>query len=467
MTKNIMLSIMVQIISLAVGFVLGLIVPMFIDEYQYSYWQMYALYVSYVGVLHFGLVDGIMLRYSQYNYDQLDKARVGSQFKMMLAITTALAVIGNLVSLQFCEGNFKYVMCLASIGIITKNIFTFASYVLQMTNRINNYATVIISQKIVYGITVLALLAFGANKFWMYCLADLLGDVIAFSISILYNRTLYFGKSIGIKEALPEYGINIKSGGMLMLANLSAMFLLGSAKMIVQWRWDELTFGKISFSFSLSSLFLTFVSAISVVLFPSLRRMKEDELPQLYRKIRSSISPLLIVMMIGYFPGCWLLEMLLPKYAVSLEYLGVLLPMIIYTSKVNLLTNNYLKAYRKEKTMLAVNIISITVAVTMFVVSAYVLNSLTAILISIILAIVFNSVLSEIVVMRIIKIRFVTDFIVEGIMTVAFIVITQSFRLWIACGAYAIVLAVYLVYARKHIKPIITSFKNAFRRKNI
>ena len=68
--------------------------------------------------------------------------------------------------------------------------------------------------------------------------------------------------------------------------------------------------------------------------------------------------------------------------------------------------------------------------------------------------------------MRIIKIRFVADFIVEGLMTVAFIVITQTFDLWIACGAYAIVLAIYLVYMRKHIKPIILRFTNAFRRTN-
>jgi hypothetical protein len=117
--------------------------------------------------------------------------------------------------------------------------------------------------------------------------------------------------------------------------------------------------------------------------------------------------------------------------------------------------------------MLIVNFISIAVAVVMFTVSAYVLNNLMSILISIIVAIVFNSVLSEIVVMRIIKVRFVTDFIVEGLVSVAFITVTQIFDLWIACGVYAIVLAIYLVYMRKHIKPIILSFINAFRRKNI
>ena len=56
--KNVVYSILAQIISLAVSFVLTLIVPKFIDEYQYAYWQTYVLYVGYVGILHFGILDG-------------------------------------------------------------------------------------------------------------------------------------------------------------------------------------------------------------------------------------------------------------------------------------------------------------------------------------------------------------------------------------------------------------------------
>ena len=35
-----------------------------------------------------------------------------------------------------------------------------------------------------------------------------------------------------------------------MLANWSAMLIVGGAKMIIQWHWDELVFGKVSFAFS-------------------------------------------------------------------------------------------------------------------------------------------------------------------------------------------------------------------------
>ena len=68
--KNMIISILAQIISLVVSFIMNLILPKYISEFQYAYWQTYLLYVGYVGILHFGLLDGIVLRYSQYEYDE-------------------------------------------------------------------------------------------------------------------------------------------------------------------------------------------------------------------------------------------------------------------------------------------------------------------------------------------------------------------------------------------------------------
>ena len=78
--KNMMLSVMAQVVSVLVGFVLNLVVPKFIDEYDYSYWQTFLLYSQYLGVLHFGLMDGIVLRYAQYDYEELDKKSVRSEY---------------------------------------------------------------------------------------------------------------------------------------------------------------------------------------------------------------------------------------------------------------------------------------------------------------------------------------------------------------------------------------------------
>ena len=456
--KNIILSLGVQVISLMVSFILNLIVPKFIPELQYSYWQAYVLYASYVGILHFGLLDGIVLRYSQYDYDQLDKPRIRSQFKILLAIISCFSVISVLLTFLFIKGNYRYIFLLVALGIITKNIFTYTSYTFQITNRIDKYAVLVISQRVFYGIITVILLAVKVDFFAFFCLSDLGGDIFGCIVGYFYNKDLYLGKSIPFRDAFKEFKENISSGVLLLVANWSSMLLVGSAKMIVQWHWDELTFGKVSFSFSISSLFLTFVTAISVVLFPSLKRMEKDKLPEMYQKIRNAVSPVLFTCMLFFFPGCYVLDRWLPKYHNSLVYLGILLPIIIYTSKVSLLTNNYLKAYRKEGKMFAINTISVVIAFALFGISAYIIDNLTVLLVMIVIVIMLRSVASEIVVMKLIKISMYKDFIIEMLMTIIFIICSKFFSLSLGFVLYFVFLFIYLFYYRDNLKTYLVKF---------
>lgn len=441
--SNVLLSIIAQIISLAISFVTTLIVPKFIDEFQYSYWQVYVLYVGYVGVLHFGLLDGMVLRYSKYDYDELDKKLLRSQFAIMLAFTGFCTLVTSVITAFAVGGEYKIIIIFIAIGIVTKNIVTYSSYLFQITNRIGKYVFLSIGQRLVYGLAIMIFLILGVQDFYWYCAADILCDCVGIVIGLAFNRGLYFGKVVKLNQAAKELKINISSGIILMLSNWSAALLVGSAKMITQWHWDKLIFGKVAFAFSVSNVFLVFVTAISVVLFPSLQRIDREKLPQMYKNIRSILSPVLFFMMLFYFVGVWILEMWLPNYAASLTYLGILLPIIIFSSKVSLLTNNYLKVYRKEKLMLIANIVSIALGMSLFSLCAFVFDNLTALLCCIVFTIMFNSVLSEILVMRTIHIKIVKDFIIEAVMTVGFILCASLLDLWVGFGVYFALFAIY------------------------
>ena len=418
-----------------------------------------------MGVLQFGLLDGIVLRYSQYDYDELDKPRIRSQFQLLLAFTSLLTISGCIVSTFLYDNITKEIVMLVAVGIITKNIFGYTSYSFQITNRITKYAGIVIAQRAAYAVVVVILLICRVNDFYWYCIADLFGDVFGILLGAIFNRGMYFGKGIPIRDCFKECWINVSAGIMLMVANFSSMLLVGGAKMMIQWRWDELVFGQVSFSFSVSNIFLTFVTAISVVLFPSLKRMEESELPDIYVKIRNAISPLLFFAMILYFPGCWILERWLPNYTDSLVYLGILLPIIIFSSKVSLLTNNYLKAYRKEKLMLVINVASVALGMAAFAIGAYVFNNLELVLYFVVAVIMLRSVASEIAVTKIIKKNITLDFIIELIMTVVFIVAVRLLSLWWACLAYGCALIVYAIIYRKSIVALFHTVINMFKRK--
>lgn len=472
LAANVVLSVGAQLVSLITSFVLGFIVPKYIDGLSYSYWQMYVLYVSYVGVLHFGLLDGMVLRYSQYDYDELDKARIRSQFQLLLIFSSIVTILSCAISALVLEGVSLVIVVLVSAGVVTKNIFTYTSYTFQLTNRISRYAFLVIAQRAVYAVVVVILLSCGVGDFYWYCIADLLGDVVGIIIGAVLNRGMYFGKSLPVKECFKEGWSNISAGIFLMIANLSSTLLIGGAKMVIQWRWDELVFGKLAFSFSVTNIFLTFVTAISVVLFPSLKRMQNDELPSLYPRIRLIASVVLFTAMIAYFPMTWVLNRWLPQYAESLPYLGILLPLIVFSSKVGLLTNNYLKAYRKERIMLLINVLSVAVGMGLFALCAYVFSDMELLLYSVVFIVMARSVASEIVVfsflqkalpqdtkgkrMRVLK--FALDFVIEFIMSAAFIVVVKLTSLWLGCLIYFGMLVAYYLINGKGIAAMLKKF---------
>ena len=453
--RNIGLSVIAQIISLAVSFIMNLVLPIFISEYQYALWQTYLLYVGYVGILHFGLLDGIVLRYSQYDYEELDKVRIRSQFKCLLVMTNTFCTIAIICVSLFCQNEMRTVFIMTAIGIITRTIFTYTSYSFQITNRIKYYAEMIIGYRIFYGIGVIAMLLLGFHSFYFFCAVDLGSDVFGVLFSLHNNKGLYFGKSLKIKETLEEAKKNISAGILLMISNWSSFLLTGSARMIIQWHWDKLTFGKVSFAFSITNLFLTFVTAISVVLFPSLKRTNKENLPGLYKKIRAVMNPVLIIILIFYYPGCWILKQWLPEYNNSLLYLGILLPIIIFSSKISLLTNNYLKALRKEKTMLIINLISVGAAICMFTFSAYVTNSLKILLFFIVVAIMFCSILSESVVMKELNIFNIREFINEIVMALIFMFTTMMKSQIKGMLVYGLSIIVFLFINRKYIRNVL------------
>lgn len=462
--KNVMISVTVQGVSLLVSLISGFLIPKFIDEYQYACRELYLLYVGYVGLLHFGLLDGILLRYAQYDYEELDKTRLHSQLNILLGLLGVMAALAILFAVFFLDGVTRTLVILVAVGSVTRNIATYNSYLFQITNQIGKYATLILVQRIVFGAGLLLLLLTGVGNFVWYCVLDLLCEVLIIVIAFFLSRDLYTGRSLPLTEGWREWAVNVSSGSMLLLANWSSMLLLGLAKMMIEWHFGKLAFGQAAFAFNVANMFLTFISAVSVVLFPSLKRMDTERLPKLYQTIRGMLSVIMCLMLLLYFPGRRILELFLPKYALGLAYLGTLLPMLLYSSKVNLLTNNYLKAYRKERLMLLVNVVSIAVAAVLFAVCVYAVDSLQATLIAVVAAVMLNSLLPEWAVAKTVGIRFVKDFFAELLLGVLFIVLTNGCTLWCGFALWAVVTACYLIYERHAILPIVQQIKTKIRR---
>lgn len=463
---NMALSVTVQALSILIGFILNLIVPKFISEYDYSYWQTFLLYSQYLGIFHFGFLDGFVLRYSKYDYDELDRKSVRSQYCVIMFIDLVISIILLIAAFVVFSGVSRTICVLLAFTTCVTISKNFVSFSFQTTNRIKEYAIYVIIHRVLYCALILACIIFKFTNYYWFCIVFILSDLaVVVILGFTKSKELFFGSFLKWKEIKPELKTTLSAGIWLMISAYAANFLIGSGKMIIQWFWDELLFGKISLAFSLSNFVLQFVTAISVVLFPSIKRISEDKLPQMYESIRNVISPLLFFILIFYFPGSILLEMWLPKYAQSITYLAILMPIIIYTSKVSLLTNNYLKAYRKEKSLLIINVSIVAVSFLIFLLLGYFVRNVKVLLIAIVVAIMFRSLISEVVVMKLIKRKLYFKFIVEIALTVIFIVSATMLNVWIACIIYTTSFVIYCIIERKSLIALCRQFKNISKKR--
>ncbi len=463
--RNMVLSVCVQAISLLVGFVLNLIVPKYISELDYSYWQTFLLYSQYLGVFHFGFLDGFVLRYAQYDYEELDRKAVRSQYMSIMLLDLVISGAMLVAAFVFFTGVNRVLCILLSFTTCIEITYSFVSFAFQTTNRIKQYAWYVIVYRLLYCLLILACIVLGMEKYYWFCIVYLVADVAVILVfGLKYSRELFVGSWLPRESLKAELKSTLSSGVWLMVSTYAATLLIGSGKMIVQWFWDQLLFGKISLAFSLSSFVLQFVTALSVVLFPSLKRMDPEKLPDMYGTIRSALSPILFFALILYYPGSVILELWLPKYAQSVTYLGVLMPIIIYSSKVSLLTNNYLKAYRKERLLLTINISVVAAGFVLFLLCGGLIHNLTLTLLSIVFMIMLRSVVSEMAVMKLIGKQLRWEFVLEFAMTAIFIAATMLLERWTACAVYLAALLVYFVIQRKALLALLQQAKTLLRK---
>jgi len=202
-------------------------------------------------------------------------------------------------------------------------------------------------------------------------------------------------------------------------------------------------------------MLMLLINAVAVVLFPMLRRMDQDRLIPMYRQLRSMLMIPLFGLLIFYYPGKEILSHWLPQYAKGLEYLGLLFPICVFESKMSMLVNTYLKALRKEKLIMYVNMISVGLSLVMSLAAVFVFENMIFAVMSIVILLAFRSVLAEVLLSKQFHLVVWPDIVAEILMVVMFIVGNWTIKGISGTLVYMAALVVYLAWKRKELGELI------------
>jgi O-antigen/teichoic acid export membrane protein len=399
------------------------IVPKIIDIKQYGYYQLYIFYVSYLGIFNYGWSEGLLLKYGGRRYEELEYPILASQFRMFSLLQLIGSLIIILAVLVFCKDiNTRFTIYLCSINLLTYLPSVFLRAIMQSTDRIKAYAAVMTFERLLYVVLITLVAMNKSRNFISYAMCDVAVKALSFIVIIIQAKEITLGKSEADKsQVLHEIKDNILSGLNIMIANLAGLFIIGTVRYAIQWKWNIETFAKVSLTISVSNLLMTFIRAVSVVIYPMLRREEQNKLSAIYNSIRTVLMGILFTMLIAYYPVRAVLAEWLPQYAESLKYMAILFPLCIFESKTSLLIETYLKTLRKERWILLVNVVSVSISVIISLITVFVLGNLDLAILSITCIQCLKCILGEYILSKIMFIIYVKNTILEICLTAVFI----------------------------------------------
>lgn len=453
-----------NLISLIISTIVILIIPKLIGVEEYGYWQLYIFYASFVGFLHFGWNDGIYLRFGGAEYGELDKKLFFSQFVMLLVSQILIAIIVFIISrvLAF-DVDRHFIFKMISLTLVLDNVRWMLLFILQATNRIKDFARIIMLDRIIYIIFIVFFLLGGIRDYKLLIAADIIGKVISLAFAMYLCKDMVFRKLSYFYFTFKEVAINISVGIKLMFATISSMLIIGVVRFGIERSWDVSTFGKVSLTLGVSNLMMLFINAVGIIMFPMLRRTDEKKLPSIYSTMRDFLMVILLGALIIYYPLKIVLSAWLPRYADGLMYMALVFPMCVFEGKMALLINTYLKTLRKEKLMLKINLISFALSVIITLITTILLRNLNLAIAAIVILLAFRCALAEVLLSKILKISLYKDIVLELTMTLVFILTGWFINSWLAVIVYAGAYSMYLIIKRKDITNTIKNVKLLMR----
>lgn len=335
------------------GIFIGFLVPKILSVDGYGLYKTFTLYTTYIGFFSLGIIDGIVLDYGGYNFEQLNKKKFRSFFKWYMLVHLLGFVALVLVSIFIKNSDFKFIILLLGIDTLAVNVTGYYQQISQFTQRFREYSVRKILQSISNIVIVLLMFGYYYTKkneigYQIYVIALVLVNILLTIWYVYTYRSISFGKSERMSDTKGEVIHLIKIGFPLLFANLCATLILTLDRQFVNILFDTSTYAVYAFAYNMLSLVTVATSAIATVLYPTLKRSTKESIVENYPRLIALMLLLVFAANAVYFPLCEFVKWFLPKYNDSLVIFRIIFPGLAISSAVTVIMHNYYKVLGKN-----------------------------------------------------------------------------------------------------------------------
>ena len=458
--KSILLVSLSNFFKLLSGVLIGFLLPKIMDVTEYGFYKTFSLYATYVGLFTIGITDGIYLYFGGFNYNDIDKKSFRSITLLYFIIETFFSICFLAVSFFF-TGEYRFILIFLSIFLIGNNISVYFQFISQITGRFKELSFRITIQSILNCGSVLILWILHkytdvSVTFRIYTIIYCIINVVLSLWYIFTYRDITFGEHLSLKNETKAVWSLIKLGIPLLIANLCSSLILTIDRQFVSIFFSIEEYAIYAFAYNMLSLITTTISAISIILYPFLKKQNLDSSRNMYSDLSAIIICVLFLSIIVYFPLCWFVSWFLPKYISSLPIFRVILPGLVISSTISMVFHNYYKIENKEKIYFMITIAILIISIIANLIAYYLSKSTLIISVASIIVTMVWYIVSEVFFIKKYKIRWWKNISYIILMMVAFYSITLISKWWLAMIIYLVCfLVISFIFYRNIIFNII------------
>lgn len=253
---NLIMAFLAQAVSLSSSVLVSFVVPKLIGIKEFSYWQMFIFYVTYINLSRLGIIDGLYLRLGGKNRDELDIRLLGTEWRVFSFFQIIVGVvIYIIVYFSNMSTDRRLVLYWCCICLIIINSSNYLSYVLQAINKTKIYSISVCIVNLFWFIAVGCIYFFHMYTYKVIVLMYTLGQFIAWGYLVYNCKDIVFAPNKEMGYVIEDIRNNVNCGIKLMLATYINILIIGSARFVIDMRWGVEAFGIFSFALTLSNFF--------------------------------------------------------------------------------------------------------------------------------------------------------------------------------------------------------------------
>ena len=354
--KGILIVLIANIFNLIFSLFNGFILPKFLTVEAYACIKTFNLYISYIGILHFGFADGVYLRYGGKKLKEINSEEIGKQ-RGTLLLAQFIETIILLIVAKLLDDN---VFIMVALSIVPYNVTQYYKLLFQATGEFREYTSIInITFILTFIFNIVYLFVIREQEGLLYVLAYVLVYfAIWIYVEIRFNRK-HIKSKLGVLNK-PSTVELVTSGFPLMLGNFSSIILTSTDRWFVKLLMDTMAFAQYSFAVSIENLLNLLVTPISTTLYSFFCVQKNDKEYDRIHKIIIIFSTFIIS---AVFPVKFIVEKFISHYSDSIHVLFYLFAANVFLTIIKCFYINLYKAEKKQvkyfKGLVAVIIIGV------------------------------------------------------------------------------------------------------------